>query len=275
MWGPLVHRVKERDSVGIMDRITRITRANINAIIDRAEDPVKMANQIIRDLQVAITDARNETVTMIAQQKLLKSELERTQAEVDRQFGLAGKAVLGKRDDLAKEALTRKKAAEEELKLIRQQYDLQMRAVESLKKNLSAVESQYRLAEARRDTMIARARRADSMNRAAQAAAKANVSYDPNSLNQQLDRMDRRISEKEAKSEAILEMTSSSYEAQFHSLDDPGVLQELQSLKDALMPKQLPATTSPDEELDTKLFAPGEWDEADINRELAELKSVI
>lgn len=260
--------------MGIIDRIKGLAKANINSIIDRAEDPEKMTNQIIRDLQSAITEARNQTVTMIAQQKVLASELTRAQGEIDRHAALAQRAVLGGRDDLAKEALTRKKSAESELGQIRRQYDLQLNAVESLKKNLSAVERQYRDAEARRDAIIARARRAEVMGQAAKVVAKVSAPYDPSSLNQQLDRADRRLAKKEAESEALLEMAADNYDGQFQSLDDPEVLDELQLLKASLLPRQIPATVSNEDDLDTKLFDPGDWDEAEVTRELAELKRI-
>ena len=61
--------------MGIMDRLSRLLRANVNDALDRAEDPEKMLNQILRDMQDNIQTAREQVAAMIAQEKLLDADL--------------------------------------------------------------------------------------------------------------------------------------------------------------------------------------------------------
>ncbi|HEV2127721.1 MAG TPA: PspA/IM30 family protein, partial [Thermomicrobiales bacterium] len=64
--------------MGIMDRISRLVRANVNDLIDSAEDPEQMIDQILRDMQSNITTARAQVAAMIAQEKELEAEEEET-----------------------------------------------------------------------------------------------------------------------------------------------------------------------------------------------------
>src|SRR5438128_1423598 len=93
---------------GIFDRISTILRANINDLLDHAEDPEKMLTQIIRDMESAIGDARIQVRDMLAQQKMLEGDVQRASALQTEWENKAALAVRQNRDDLAREALKRK-----------------------------------------------------------------------------------------------------------------------------------------------------------------------
>ena len=61
--------------MGILDRVSTILRANINALLDQAEDPEKALDQLIRDMADAIGQARGSVAEMIAQEKLLEADM--------------------------------------------------------------------------------------------------------------------------------------------------------------------------------------------------------
>ena len=67
--------------MGIMDRLSRLLRANINDALDRAEDPEKMLDQILRDMQGNIQTAREQVANMIAQEKELEADLQDAQRD--------------------------------------------------------------------------------------------------------------------------------------------------------------------------------------------------
>jgi hypothetical protein len=69
--------------VGILNRISTIARANINALLDQAEDPAKMLDQLIRDMRDGIAEARTEVAKMIADEKELQANAERSQQLAD------------------------------------------------------------------------------------------------------------------------------------------------------------------------------------------------
>ena len=67
--------------MGILDRMSRLIRANINDLIDRAEDPEMMLNELLREMETNIRDARMQVANMIAQEKELEAELQEAQRD--------------------------------------------------------------------------------------------------------------------------------------------------------------------------------------------------
>ncbi len=95
--------------MGIVDRITQLLRANVNDMLDRAEDPEKMLDQVLRDMETNIHAARGQVASMIAQEKELGYELaDVTNLSAEWQ-SKASRAVEAGKDDLAREALASEK----------------------------------------------------------------------------------------------------------------------------------------------------------------------
>ncbi|MFQ5856017.1 MAG: PspA/IM30 family protein, partial [Anaerolineae bacterium] len=146
--------------MGIFERVNNILRANINDILDRAEDPEKMLDQIIRDMGVAIRDAKGQVADMIAQEKMIKRDMERSQELADEWSRKAELAVKNGRDELALEALKRKKDYQAHTDVYRQQWEAQTAGVDKLKQQLEELESKYDEAKRKKDVLIARQKRA-------------------------------------------------------------------------------------------------------------------
>ncbi|MDP9370177.1 MAG: PspA/IM30 family protein, partial [Chloroflexota bacterium] len=90
--------------MAIMDRLSRLIRANVNDLIDGAEDPEKMIDQILRDMQSNMMTARSQVAAMIAQEKELEADLNETR-QLSAEWGQkAQRAVAAGKDDLAREA---------------------------------------------------------------------------------------------------------------------------------------------------------------------------
>ena len=115
---------------GIMDRLSRLIRANVNDLIDNAEDPEKMIDQILRDMQESISMARAQVAAMIAQEKELELDAAETKKLAEEWGRKAERAVTGK-DDLAREALRRKRDNEENSAIYSEQLGVQSQAVAS------------------------------------------------------------------------------------------------------------------------------------------------
>src|SRR5687768_9597313 len=98
--------------MGILDRMSRLLRANINDLIDRAEDPEKMLNELLREMSDSIREARVQVANMIAQEHTLEAELQDAQREAREWDRKAELAVVNSKDDLAREALRRKRDSE-------------------------------------------------------------------------------------------------------------------------------------------------------------------
>ncbi len=230
---------------GIFERMSMILRANINDILDRAEDPEKMLEQIIRDMESAILDARAQVQEMLAQQKLLEAEVRDTQKLVDEWQRKAEMAVAQNRDDLAREALKRRNDYQAQLEVYQAQLADQEALVAKLRSELSELESKYDSAKRNKDTLIARQRAARA--REDMAKKSAQIQQIPN-YSSEFGRMEQRVREQEARAAAASEMneTATSVDREFASLEDPAIEDELAAMKAKMGkgPAEPPAATT-------------------------------
>lgn len=215
--------------MAILDRISRLVRANVNDMLDQAEDPEKMIDQILRDMQSNITTARAQVASMIAQEKELEADVHESEELVREWEAKARRAVEAGKDELAREALRRKHDAQENLQLYREQHNTQEHTVDKLKSQLQQLESKYQTTLGQRDTLIARQRRAKAQQKVAERLV---TSLSPLDASSELERMERKIRSNEAQAAATVEMDDSSFDSQFRELDyDVEIEKELEALK--------------------------------------------
>jgi phage shock protein A len=214
--------------MSILDRVSRLVRANVNDLIDEAEDPEKMIDQLLRDMQSNITTARAQVAAMIAQEKELEADLTESRQLSSEWAAKAKRAVDAGKDDLAREALRRKRDNDENASVYEQQHQAQNQTVEKLKQQLRLLESKYDTTLSQRDSLIARQRRAEATRQVTQHVS----SLSPLDVSSELDRMERKIRSNEAQASALTEIEDTSYDAQFRELDyDLDVERELEALK--------------------------------------------
>jgi phage shock protein A len=214
--------------MGILDRMSRLIRANINDMIDRAEDPEKMLNELLREMSDGIKEARVQVANMIAQQNEIEAELQESQQtsrEWDRRAELA---VSNGKDDLAREALRRKRDADNITTVYMQQSTAQEETVARLKQQLKLLEAKYNEAEGKRDVLIARHRATQAQKKVTQTLSTM-PGLDTHS---ELDRMEKRIRGEEAQTRALGELQGESLDYQFAELDrDDDIEGELAAIK--------------------------------------------
>lgn len=214
--------------MGMLDRVSNILRANINDLLDRAEDPEIMLNQIIRDMEDALRQGRAQVAEQIAQEKLIQADLARAQENSAAWNKKAELAVAKNADDLAREALRRVNDYQAQIAIYQKQYDAQQHAVAELKAKLAQLESKYDSAVRNKEMLIARAKRAQAQ----QVVAKTVVQLSQVDYASDLTRMERRIQEQEARAAAEEEIQKTSIETQFEQLGaDDAVEEQLAGLK--------------------------------------------
>lgn len=214
--------------MGILDRMSRLIRANVNDLIDRAEDPEKMLNELLREMNASISDARGQVANMIAQEKIVEGDLEEARDDTRQWQEKAELAVTRGRDDLAREALRRKNDAQELADVYDHQLTSQREMVEKLKRQLQVLEAKYQEAESKKSILIARHRRAQSQQRINETFS----SLPELSAASELDRMERQIRGEEAHAMAVEELEQDSVEWQFAELEtNSDVESELAALK--------------------------------------------
>jgi phage shock protein A len=226
---------------GIMDRLMRLVRANVNDLIDQAEDPEKMIDQILREMHESIVMARAQVASMIAQEKELELEAAETKKLAEEWGKKAERAVKAGKDDLAREALRRKRDNEENSLIYTEQLGVQTQAVAKLKDQLRQLEAKYQATLGARDSLVARQRRARSQRQVAEAV----VVFTPLDPSSELERMERKIRSEEAHAMAALEVGEESFDSQFRALEaESDVEDELEALKAALGAGGSPSLTA-------------------------------
>lgn len=108
--------------MGILTRFKDIMAANINALLDKAEDPEKMVDQYMRNLESDLGKVKAETAAVMADEKRAKRELDECQAEIDKLQSYAEKAVKAGNDDDARQFLMKKQSLSEQLTAYQQTY---------------------------------------------------------------------------------------------------------------------------------------------------------
>ncbi len=177
--------------MGILDRVSTILRANINALLDQAEDPELVLTQILSDMKDAIAQARAQVAEMIAQEKLFQGDMEKNQGQAQ-EWARKAELALGRgSEELAKEALRRKVDYDRNASSYMQQLIAQQQVVTKLKSDLNALQTKYDSAMRNRESMIARHKAAIAQQKIA-ATAQQLSAIDPSS---EIARMDAKIRE--------------------------------------------------------------------------------
>ena len=242
----------------ILGRITQLTRANINALLDRAEDPEKMLNQLVRDYTASISEARDAVAQTIGNLRLAEKDHDADVAEA-RDWGnkalaasrkadqlRAGGDATGadKWDSLAKIALTKQITAENEAKAAEPMIASQQQVVEQLKTGLQQMEAKLSDLHSKRDQLIARRKTAEAQVKVQGAIRSINV-MDPTS---ELSRYEDQVRRVEAQAAGQMELAGSSLESQFAELEASSAQMEAEARLAALKSDgedSLPSSSEP------------------------------
>lgn len=200
----------------VFDRISTMIRANINDMLDGAEDPEAMLNQIIRDMNDALRQADSDIADQIAQQKMLEGDQDAAERSQKQWQSKAELAVNKSRDDLAREALLRVNDFTDQAAIYSKQLEGQKQSVAELKSKRDQLKSKYDQALRNRDNLVARARAAQAKSKITQVGKQAN----PTDYASELERFERKIRQQEARADADEEVaeTSTSVEDEFDKL---------------------------------------------------------
>jgi phage shock protein A len=228
----------------IFGRISTLLRANINAMIDSAEDPQKMLDQLVRDFTNNIADAEAAIAETIGNLRLLERDHQEdvqsaaewgnkalaASRKADEFRGAGNAADADKFDNLAKVALQRQISEENQAKAAEPQIAAQTEVVDQLKNGLNGMKQKLEQLKAKRSELLARAKVAEAQNKVHDAIKSVDV-MDPTS---ELGRFEDKIRRQEALAQGKAELAASSLDAQFEQLDDMGELTEVEARLAAL-----------------------------------------
>ncbi|MER5651837.1 PspA/IM30 family protein [Streptomyces sp. NPDC002131] len=231
----------------IVGRVTQLAKANINALLDQAEDPQKMLDQFIRDYTNNISEAEQAVAATIGNLRMLEAD-HKEDVEAAAEWG--GKALAASRkadelrasgspedagsadkfDNLAKVALGRQLQSEKEATTAEPTIAAQTEVVDKLKSGLDAMKGKLTELQAKRDELVARAKTAQAQNTMMDAVKNIDV-MDPTS---DLNRFEEKVRREEAMALGKQELAASSLDAQFESLEDLGKTAEIEARLAAL-----------------------------------------
>lgn len=228
----------------IFGRISTLVRANINSLLDSAEDPQKMLDQLVRDYSNSIADAESAIAETIGNLRLV----ERDYAEDVKSAGEWGNKALAasrkadelrtsgsaadadKFDNLAKIALQRQISAETEARQAEPTIASQNEVVDKLKDGLNGMKVKLEQLKGKRSELVARAKTAEAQTRVHDAVKSIDV-LDPTS---DLSRFEDKVRRQEAIAQGKQEIASSSLDMQFNELEEFGELTEVEARLAAL-----------------------------------------
>ena len=188
--------------MALLERVSTLVRANLNDLIDKAEDPEKMIKQVILDMQNQLLQVKTQVAIAIADQHLLEKKQKENEDKVAEWMRKAELAVDKKEDDLARASLQRVESYRELSENFKQQVADQKAQVENLKSALRQLEQKLTEAQAKADVLIAQHRRA----RAVGKASDARMASGDGSKAAAFDRMKRKVAHSEAVSQAKSEI---------------------------------------------------------------------
>ncbi|NLT35844.1 MAG: PspA/IM30 family protein [Gaiellales bacterium] len=213
----------------ILGRIAQLARANINALLDAAEDPEKMLEQMVRDYTNSIAEAEEAVAQSIGNLRMMeedKREADETAAEWGakaaaaaakaREFRGANPTEADRFESLARIALKRQITLEDQSKDLAPTIAQQTEVVEKLKNGLASMRVKLEELKTKRDELVGRAKMVEAQSKVQDALKSVNVT-DPTS---ELARFEERIRREEARVAGQAELAASSLEAQFDNLDD-------------------------------------------------------
>ncbi|MFI1013948.1 PspA/IM30 family protein [Streptomyces sp. NPDC020965] len=228
----------------ILGRVTQLAKANINALLDQAEDPEKMLDQLIRDYTNNISEAEQAVAGTIGNLRLMEQDHQEDVAAAE-EWGVKALAASRKADELrattqsveadtfdnlAKVALQRQLQSEKEARTAEPTIAAQTEVVAKLRSGLDQMKTKLTELRAKRDELVARARSAEAQNQMMDAVKSVDV-LDPTS---ELHRFEDKVRREEARATGKQELAASSLDAQFERLDSLGDTAEVEARLAAL-----------------------------------------
>lgn len=238
----------------ILGRISQLVRANINALIDQAEDPQLMLDQLVRDYTNSIAEAESAVAQTIGNLRLMEQDhAEDLESAADwgrKALAASAKGTelraggntedADKFDKLAKIAIGKQISAENEAKTAEPTIASQNQVVDQLKDGLDKMREKLSELTSKRDELVARAKTAEAQSQVHDAIQSIDV-LDPTS---ELGRFEEKVRREEAKVMGQQELAASSLDSQFESLEDLDKEAEVEARLAELKAGGAPAVTS-------------------------------
>jgi phage shock protein A len=230
--------------MGIFSKLKTLISSNVNDLINKAEKPEKMLNQLVIEMNEQLIESKKAVAQAIADEKKLEREYQNQEAQAAEWERKAMLAVQAGKDDLAKEALLRKKEYESNAQEYRKQWESQKASVDGLKETLRELQGKIDEAQRKKNLLVARAKRAEAQQKIQDTLS--TVSGNRSAFDA-FDRMAAKVDQMEAQAEAAKELedfsSNADLEKQFAALEKSDSSADLMLLELKEKMKALPDKT--------------------------------
>ena len=199
----------------VLERVATLIRANLNDLIDRAEDPEKMIKQVILDMENQLLQVKTQVAIAMADHHLLQKKQAEQQDKAAEWMKKAELAVDAQQDDLARAALERFQSFTKTAESYARQVEEQKQQVDTLRRALEQLDQKLAEARSKSDMLIAQHRRARALERASDAQLVMTGTGPAAGF----DRMQRKVMHSQAVSQAKSELVSDDVDRRFDALE--------------------------------------------------------
>lgn len=214
--------------MSFFNRVRDLVSANLNSMLDRAEDPEKMVNEYIRQLNENLYEAKTRVAAAMADETKLHNKMVQFQAESDQWQSKAEAALRASDEDLAKQALARKLQSQKLADSYKQQYESQDQQVEELQDSLVKLEARISESKSRRDLIVAKRNRAETQ----EAIQRTVRGLSSSNAMDKLSQLESRVDDQLAQADAMTQLEKGTLESRFADLEaDQELNSELEALK--------------------------------------------
>lgn len=205
--------------MGIFDRFRRLISSNLNDMISKSEDPEKMLNQLIHEMNQQLIDSKKSVASAIADEKKLERQINETRTQSADWERRAMSALRNNEEDLARQALERKQRLDAVVAELQEQWQAQHDAVEKLKEALRSLQGKLDEAQRKKNILVARSKRAEAQRRMQKSIGGMNDT----SAFEVFEKMTKQMEQLEAENEAVEELSrleeTDDLEEQFRRLE--------------------------------------------------------
>lgn len=253
--------------MNLFDRFARVVKSYANALVSSFEDPEKILEQTVLEMNDDLTKMRQATAQVLASQKRLENKYKAAQQASEEWYRKAQLALEKGEEDLAREALKRRKSYADNANSLKAQLDQQKNVVENLVSNTKLLESKIQEAKAKKDTLKARAQSAKTATKVSEMLGNVNTS----SALSAFEKMEEKVLAMESQAEALGQLTTDDLEGKFALLETSSVDDDLAQLKRELSGSSMKGELPPGRTV-TETSTASPFRDTEIEIELNELR---
>jgi phage shock protein A len=200
--------------MGILERFTTIMKSNVNALLDKAEDPSKMVDQTLRTLREDLAEVKKETANVMAEEKRVARQLEECQSEIARMDSAARKALTAGNENDARTLLAQKQALTEKEANLQQAHQVAKDNADKMRAMHDKLVSDIEQLEMKKDSIKAKI----SVAKAQEHMVKATKGLNSSSSIEAFERMEAKADKMLDASSAMLELNEDTESASANSV---------------------------------------------------------